>query len=313
MSAFGAVLGIGVALGGWLVWQALPWRQRTSLATRIAPFVRRPAGPSFASPADESFLPRELARLSGVAQPLLAHAAALLDRYYGGTRSVRRRLAAVGSPLRVEAFRIEQVVWSVAGGLAGALMAGFLATVSERMSLLAAAILLLTGLLTGVLARDWWLSMAVRRAETVMLAEFPIVAELLALAVTAGEAPVSALERVCRVCRGELSTRFQRALADARTGASLPAALRTVADQTSLDALARFVDGILIALERGTPLAEVLRAQAADVRQASKRSLLASGGRRELAMLLPVVFIILPITVVFALFPGLVAITVLTR
>lgn len=31
------------------------------------------------------------------------------------------------------------------------------------------------------------------------------------------------------------------------------------------------------------------------------------GGRREIAMLVPVVFLILPVTVMFALYPGLVA------
>jgi tight adherence protein C len=40
-----------------------------------------------------------------------------------------------------------------------------------------------------------------------------------------------------------------------------------------------------VALERGTPLAEVLRAQAADVREAGKRRLLESGGRKEIAMM----------------------------
>ena len=79
-----------------------------------------------------------------------------------------------------------------------------------------------------------------------------------------------------------------------------------------MPALSRFVAGVLVAVERGTPLAEVLRAQAADVREAGKRALLESGGRREIAMLLPVVFGILPTTVVFALYPGLVAIATLT-
>ena len=68
--------------------------------------------------------------------------------------------------------------------------------------------------------------------------------------------------------------------------------------------LARFVDGIAVAVERGTPLADVLRAQAVDVREASKRALLETGGRKEIAMMLPVVFLILPVTVLFALFPG---------
>ena len=38
-----------------------------------------------------------------------------------------------------------------------------------------------------------------------MIAEFPTIAELLALAVSAGEGPVSALERVTWVGRGELA------------------------------------------------------------------------------------------------------------
>jgi tight adherence protein C len=59
-----------------------------------------------------------------------------------------------------------------------------------------------------------------------------------------------------------------------------------------------------IAVERGTPLAEVLRSQAADVRESTRRALLEAGGRKEIAMLVPVVFFVLPVTVIFALFPG---------
>jgi hypothetical protein len=40
-------------------------------------------------------------------------------------------------------------------------------------------------------------------------------------------------------------------------------------------------------VERGTPLGEVLRAQAADVREARKRNLLEIGGRKEIAMMIP--------------------------
>ena len=89
--------------------------------------------------------------------------------------------------------------------------------------------------------------------------------------------------------------------------------LQQLADRTSLDPLARFVDGLLVAIERGTPLAEVLRAQAADVREAGKRRLLEAGGRKEIAMMVPVVFLVLPVTVLFALFPGLISIVSLAQ
>ena len=81
-------------------------------------------------------------------------------------------------------------------------------------------------------------------------------------------------------------------------------ALARLADRTGVPALVRFVDGVAVAIERGTPLADVLRAQAADAREAGRRELLESGGRREIAMMVPVVFLILPMTVVFALYPG---------
>ena len=72
-----------------------------------------------------------------------------------------------------------------------------------------------------------------------------------------------------------------------------------------MPSLARFVDGIVVAVERGTPLAEVLRAQAEDVREVGRRALMETGGKKEIAMMVPVVFLVLPVTVLFAVFPGI--------
>jgi tight adherence protein C len=68
-----------------------------------------------------------------------------------------------------------------------------------------------------------------------------------------------------------------------------------------------------VAIERGTPLADVLRAQAADVREAGKRALLEAGRRKEISMMFPVVFMLLRVTVLFALFPALSTLVSLTR
>ena len=58
------------------------------------------------------------------------------------------------------------------------------------------------------------------------------------------------------------------------------------------------------ALERGSPLAEVLRAQAQDARDEAKRTLLEIAGKKEVAMLVPLVFLILPLSILFAIYPG---------
>jgi len=236
-----------------------------------------------------------------------------VDRVLGGRTAVRRRLDALGGDVGVEDFRIEQVVWGGLGLLGAALLAAVGSLLAGDVNVLSVALLCAAGLVGGVLGRDWWLTQQVRRREELLLAEFPVVAELLALAVTAGESPTAAIARVTRLSGGELARELGAALGRARAGVPLAEALQQVADRTSLDPLARFIDGLLVALERGTPLAEVLRAQAADVREAGKRRLLESGGRKEIAMMVPVVFLVLPVTVLFALYPGLISIVSLAR
>jgi tight adherence protein C len=90
-------------------------------------------------------------------------------------------------------------------------------------------------------------------------------------------------------------------------------ALSELAETTTLEQFSRFLQGLVVAIERGTPLADVLRAQAVDVREAGKRTLLEAGGRKEISMMLPVVFMILPVTVMFALYPGLLTLVSLTQ
>jgi tight adherence protein C len=303
------ILGLLFGVGLILIAAGLPPLRKVRLEERLAPYLRD--APSKLLPGRTPGQP--FGAVGRLFRPLLLEMAGIADRLVGGSRAVRRRQLALGIHPNVEEFRVEQIVWAGAGALLGVLAGVVLGLVAGEVSAVAVVLVSFSAALAGFLGRDWWLSAQVHRRTETILAEFPVIADLLALAVTAGEAPAPALERVCRMCRGELSDELSRALAEARTGASLPAALEAVAQRTTIDALARFVDGILVALERGTPLAAVLRAQAADVREARKRALLATGGRKEIAMLVPVVFLILPVTVLFALYPGLVSITLLTR
>jgi len=73
--------------------------------------------------------------------------------------------------------------------------------------------------------------------------------------------------------------------------------------------VARFAQGISVAVERGTPLSDVLHAQAADVREAGRRELIEVAARKEVLMMVPVVFLVLPVTVFFAFWPGVVGLS----
>jgi tight adherence protein C len=301
--AMGALGGIGATL----VVYALPRNRRPSLEQRLGPYLRDAPRRSSLLLADPARTP--FPTLERVLRPVMGDAIRLLDRTIGGAATTRRRLEQAGRNMTLDEFRAEQVIWAAIGLLAGVGVSVLL--LANRRPPLMLLLLCLITTLTGVVLRDYALGQEVRKREQRMLAEFPTVAEMLALAVGAGEGPVGALERVTRTSHGELAKELGTALAQARAGTTLIGALENIAARTSLPALARFVDGVAVAVERGTPLADVLRAQAVDVREAGKRALLESGGKKEVAMMVPVVFLILPVTLVFALFPGLVSLQVL--
>jgi tight adherence protein C len=302
----GALLGLIAGLGVWLVLRRVPWRRQPTFDDRLAPYLRDTVLPStlLAAGAARNRTPTATGSLlTRWRRRLLPELAARLDRVVGGSASIRMRVDQLGTG-SVEEVRLEQLVWG-ASALGVVLGLGFLkATFGSPMQPVALVLLSLVTGLAGVLARDRALTRAVARRRIRILAEFPTVAELLALAVAAGEGPISALERVSRLCSGELGRELGRTLAAARAGATLVQALQELADRAALPVMRRFVDGVLVAVERGSPLAEVLRAQAVDVREAGRRDLIETAARREVAMMIPVVFLVLPVSVIFALFPG---------
>jgi tight adherence protein C len=297
----GALVGLLGGLGVVLVVARLRAR-RLTLTERLAPYLR---------PRDAtSGLLREQAAhtpfpaVERLLAPWLSDAADWFERIGSPRAEVRRRLDRAGSAESVDQYRARQVVWTVLGLAGGLGLALLLAATRGSSPLPLVALVLLCGAV-GFALCDQALGRAIRRREERMLAEFPTVAELLALAVTAGEGPVSALERVAATARGELSAEISTMLASVRAGEPIAVALTAMADRTGLPSLTRFAEGVAVALERGTPLADVLRAQAQDVRESGRRALMELGGKKEVAMLVPVVFLILPVTVVFAVFPSL--------
>lgn len=297
----GAGLGLLAGAGLMIAVSRIPALRRPRLEDRLAPYLRDTSAPSRLLRIERALTP--FPTMERIVAPFMADAIRLVERVLGGAVSARRRLDQAGRGMTLEQFRAEQVLWG-GGGLLAGIGLGALATANGGFRAVPLLVLCAVATVTGVLARDRWLSREVALREERMMAEFPTIAELLALAVAAGEGAVGALERVTRISRGELARELARALADARAGSSLVQALQGIATRTTLPPLARFVDGVAIAVERGTPLAEVLRAQAVDVREAGKRALLEAGGRKEIAMMIPVVFLVLPVTVLFALFPG---------
>lgn len=298
----GAVLGVGL----WLVVFRSPLMRATTLTERIEPQLRSQNLESrLLNSVEQNLTP--FGPLERILRPVFRDGMAALGRLNPSPGATARRLAQAGINKSSIDFRAEQLLWAAAGFVVslGLILIG---AAAGRFSPLFAALAVLGSAVGGFMLRDYWLGAQVRRREARMMAEFPSLAELMALAVSAGESATGALERVCRSAKGELSQEFSNILAETRAGKPLVTALQEFSGRTDLAPLVRFVDGIIVAVERGTPLADVLRAQAQDVRDTAKRDLMEAAGKKEIAMMVPLVFGVLPLTVVFAVFPGLAAI-----
>lgn len=203
--------------------------------------------------------------------------AAALESLGSTTQSVARRLALAGMTPEVSVFRLRQAL----AGIAGLILACLALTVRPASSLRASIIPLcacaLVGTLLGVAGMDRYLTVRAHARQRAIDVAVPDCAEL---SLTAGHI---------------------------RNGTPSVRALSDLVERTESPALTRLSRTLTTAIERGSPLASVLHDQARDQRERSLAALMEEGGRREIAMLLPVVFLILPVTVMFALYPGLIA------
>lgn len=301
-----AMIGVGIGLLGGLglvmILSSLT-RRRITLLARVSPYVRPSVRVS-----------RLLldTRNRSLGERIVAPIARDLGRAFesiGSTAaSVERRLRQAGSGASVEQFRVEQVLWSALGTAAGIIVA--LGVIARGNSPVLAILVVALAALAGALARDSALTSAATRRQTQIAQELPDAADLVALAVGAGEPPIKALERIARISSGAISTEIGDLVARVHTGASLSAGLSEMAATSGSPELSRMAEALVVAIERGTPLAEVLRDQARDTRENARQRLMEVGGTKEILMMTPVVFLILPVTVAFALFPGIVTLEI---
>ena len=293
--ALSVVLGITFGFGVCLLVSLTPRWGAPSLARRIAPYIRDvtdPRGVSLHVDAHGA----QLTALWTTAQERLTSLA-------GGSASVERRLHQAGWAMDAAAFRGRQLAWAI-GGLAigGGVVVALVLT--GRASPVAALLPPLAAVIAAV-AYDARLSGAARARIGRIQEELPTVLEFLALCLSAGEGILDSLRRVSAVGAGELTSELRGVVVAVGTGSSLPEALSRLSSRLEIAALSRSIDQLVAAIDRGAPLAHVLHSQALDAREESKRGLIERAGRKEIYMLVPLVFLILPLSVLFAVFPGI--------
>jgi tight adherence protein C len=285
----GGLFGLGLIL----VASGLPRWAAPPLSRRIAPYVRDVGDPLGLTPVMPLTVTRDWR----------SRLLRLMD-HIGGAESVERRVSQAGWSVSAASFRARQLAWSVVGlvlGAAAAIAANVAGSANAATALLAPLCAA-----AGVAACDVRLQRAAHARRRRIEDELPTVLEFLSLCLAAGEGLRDALRRVSEVGTGELTAELRRTVLESGTGSSLADALTSAARRLDVAPLTRATEHLVAAMERGAPLAQVLQDQAADAREESKRRLIELAGRKEIAMLLPLVFLLLPLSVLYAVFPGIV-------
>ncbi len=216
--------------------------------------------------------------------------------------SVQNRLREIGkdSPESFFEFRSKQLANSVLIGAAITLLL-ILAGKSPFSVLLLGCL----GAISTFVYVDRTLSKKVNQHKLQVESEFPAVIEMYSLAMAAGETPLAAMERIGRTATGSMAIEFNKVVALVKNGEPFHVALDAMGRDLDSIAIRRFVDSLIIATLRGAPLIDVLQRHAQEARELQRNRVLGAAAKAEISMMVPVVFLILPISILFALWPSL--------
>jgi tight adherence protein C len=294
--------GLALGLGVWLLISLAPRLSRPNLASRVAPYV-----------VDVSLNARDLLDrrtadplpvFAALVEPVFGRIRRVFEALVGGSDVIARRLRQANLTISVTEFRSRQLLWA-AGGVVVALVVGMVAATLQPISPVAESAFGLAAGVGAFVGRDYVLQRAAAARVRRMTQELPTVLEFMTLSLSAGEGILDAIRRISRIFHGELAAELSTVIGDVSTGLPLADSLIALSSNLQIPPLTRAIEQMTGALERGTPLAEVLRAQAQDARDDAKRELIELSGKKEVAMLVPLVFLILPTTIAIAIFPGI--------
>jgi tight adherence protein C len=207
------------------------------------------------------------------------------------------RLARIHAPADATAFRVRQIGWSLATfGSAGLVVA------ATSPPPAAAGALLIGSAPVAYLALEHQLSTASRRWQRRTFLELPIVAEQLAMLLSAGYSLAAAMNRLAVRGRGCCARDLARVCGRMRQGLSETAALREWAAIVKVPAVERLV--AVLALNReASDLGRLLSDEARAIRRDVQRELIDEVERRGQQVWIPVTIATLVPGVMFLAVP----------
>jgi tight adherence protein C len=135
--------------------------------------------------------------------------------------------------------------------------------------------------------------------------ELAKILQMLAIMISAGESPVTALRYISQRSSGKLALLIKTSLGNYEQNGNLYKTLEFVSSATNSAQVRRLLNAVRISAERGSPMLDTLQNQVRSLNKEIKVNLLNRAGKSEIALLIPVVFLILPTSILFAVWPSI--------
>ncbi|MEZ5374020.1 MAG: type II secretion system F family protein [Microthrixaceae bacterium] len=278
---------VGLFAGSVLVIASFPRLNPVPLHQRLRPYLPGAAGRRGAT----------LSGLRALVSPVARSWGDSLARLVGLDDDVGDRLLRLHRDDEPTAFRVRQLMWSLL-----ALAVGAAATVMLRVPWGMTIFVLLAAPLLMFLVTEQRLAGADERRRTQVLHELPVVAEQLAMHLSAGYSLSASVARLGRRSSGACAEDLRVVSRRIRGGTSELTALREWAQLSKVDAVSRLV-GVLALNQEAGDLGALIGMEARSIRREVHRELMETIERREQLVWVPVTVATLVPGVVFLVVP----------
>lgn len=276
MTRLVTICGVGIWIGATLMISSTRALSRVPLTERLRPYS--PGGMGSAGYTGIF----SVASFRDAIAPMSVLVGSRSARLVGITEDLELRLTRIHSTVDATTFRIRQVGYSIVGfGLAG------LVTIALRPPNFIGFAFLIVAPLLALLLQEQRLAKSSADWQRRLFLELPVVAEQLALLLSAGWSLSSALSRLSRRSSGACGADLTRVCNRISQGLTEGDALREWAGVARVDALNRLV--AVLALNRETSdLGRLIAEEARSIRRDMQRELIESAERRQQQVWIPV-------------------------
>ncbi len=155
----------------------------------------------------------------------------------------------------------------------------------------------------GFFAPRFWISNQRTKRQAAIKAAVSDTIDQLTICVEAGMGFDAALLRVASTNEGPLSAELQHTVSDMRAGVPRDQALRALAGRTQLPEIKTVTQALIQSQRHGTPLADTLRVQAAEIREKRRQAIEEQAAKLATKLIFPTVLLFFPVIFVVLIGP----------